>query len=189
MMNPTSVDWPALDRIHSIVFDFDGVFTDNKVLVDQDGREAVVCSRGDGLGIDLLRALLARGQARVEVFILSKETNSVVKARARKLKLECVSSVSDKLSYLQTRFASARPEDKQPMSGLVYLGNDLNDLPVMRRCGFSVAPCDAHWRVREVASVVLGSRGGEGFVREFVERFFKLDDISMEEIEQLLGGA
>ena len=74
-----AVDWP--DPVALVVFDFDGVMTDNRVLVFSDGTEAVMCHRGDGLGIDRLR------EAEVPMLILSTETNPVVAARARKLKL------------------------------------------------------------------------------------------------------
>lgn len=186
MTSNRSIQWPSPQAIHTIVFDFDGVFTDNKVQVDQDGREAVACSRADGLGIDILRAMQGRGTLHAEIFILSKEINPVVKARARKLKLECVSSIDDKLGYLENHFSEKRPQDKHPMGGLIYLGNDLNDLPVMRRAGFSVAPADAHPRIQEIASVVLDCRGGEGFVRSFIETFLGVDRLSVDELEMLI---
>ncbi len=81
--------FPALAAIHTVAFDFDGVFTDNKVWVDQDGRESVRCDRGDGLAFDLVRAFQKRGKLNAEFFILSKEPNPVVLGRARKLKLDC----------------------------------------------------------------------------------------------------
>ena len=77
-------------------------------------------------------------------------------------------------------------DDSRPLAGLVYLGNDLNDLPIMRRAGFTVAPADAHWRVKEQASVVLQSKGGRGFVREFIERLLGIETMSLEEIDVLI---
>ena len=82
---------PPLANIHTVVFDFDGVFTDNKVWVDQDGRESVRCDRGDGLAFDLLRNFKSKKKFDAEFFILSKETNAVVLARAKKLKLALTS--------------------------------------------------------------------------------------------------
>ena len=78
-----------LDAVTFVVFDFDGVFTDNRVLVMEDGREAVFCSRADGLG---LQALVRSG---VGCLVLSTETNPVVSARAAKLGLECVQGLGD----------------------------------------------------------------------------------------------
>ncbi len=57
---------PALETIHTVVFDFDGVFTDNKVWVDQDGRESVRCDRADGLALDLVPAFQRQGKLQAE---------------------------------------------------------------------------------------------------------------------------
>ena len=131
---------PYWKDVHTIVFDFDGVFTDNKVWVDQNGVESVRCDRGDGLGFDLLRAFIKANNWALNYFILSKEKNPVVSVRAEKIQIDCVQSMSNKADYL------ANYLDKNNLSaeGLVYLGNDLNDLPAMLNAGFSVAPSDAH---------------------------------------------
>jgi YrbI family 3-deoxy-D-manno-octulosonate 8-phosphate phosphatase len=178
--------WPALRTIHTIAFDFDGVFTDNKVYVAHDGAELVRCDRGDGLGIDLLRAAVERGKLRADVFVLTKERNPVTQARAAKLKLACHHGCDDKLEFIAARLRKSRAADPQPFAGLVYLGNDLNDLPVVLRAGFSVAPADAHARVREAASVVLPQPGGAGFVRAFVERLLDIDHMTNEELHELV---
>jgi len=120
-----------IHTIHTIIFDFDGVFTDNKVLVAEDGSEAVVCSRADGLGLDLLRAFVASCGWTGSYFILSKETNPVVLKRASKLKLECKVSIKNKLEFVNKYFSENLPFNSEPFSGLVFIGNDLNDLPVM----------------------------------------------------------
>lgn len=178
--------WPALSAIHTIVFDFDGVFTDNKVYVSQDGAELVRCDRADGLGINLLQAACARGKLRTEVFILSKERNAVTSARAEKLRLTCHQGCDDKLGFVSTHLARSRPGNAEPFAGLIYVGNDLNDLPLVERAGFSVAPADAHERVRAAASAVLEQAGGEGFVRAFVERLLDLEKMTTKEIHELV---
>jgi N-acylneuraminate cytidylyltransferase len=180
------VRWPPLERIHTIAFDFDGVFTDNAVFVGADGAELVRCSRADGLGIDMLRAAVARGLLRAELFILSKEKHPVVQARARKLKLDCHHGYDDKLEFMRQRLGG-KPGAGGAFAGLVYLGNDLNDLPLIERAGFSVAPADAHARVGKAASVVLPQRGGEGFVRAFVERLLDVESMTAEDFQQLLS--
>lgn len=182
----TGGSWPALETIHTIAFDFDGVFTDNKVYVGQDGTELVRCDRGDGLGIDLLRAAQSRGMLAADVFVLSKERNPVTEARTRKLRLACHAGCDDKLEFIEQRLRGSRPKDARPLAGLVYVGNDLNDLPVMLRAGFSVAPADAHERVRQVASVVLPQAGGNGFVRAFVERLLDIEHMTTEELNELV---
>ena len=170
-----------------MVFDFDGVFTDNKVWVDQDGRESVRCDRGDGLAFDLLRSFKRQGKFDAEFFILSKETNFVVLARAKKLKLTCEHGVSDKLDFMKDYLARRGLGRSNPFDGLVYLGNDLNDLPVMRRAGFAVAPEDAHPMVCDVAHLVMPQRGGEGFVRAFIELLLGIKYLSREEIDELIS--
>lgn len=178
---------PALETIHTIAFDFDGVLTDNKVWVDQDGRESVRCDRSDGLAFDLVRAFKRQGKLDAEFFVLSKETNPVVLERTRKLQLSCHHCVGDKLAfmkeYLENRFASRHDR----FSGLVYLGNDLNDLPLMRHAGYAVAPEDAHPLVRKISHLVIQRRSGEGFVRAFVEQLLGLDKLNEDQIDELIS--
>ena len=179
--------FPGLEAVHTVAFDFDGVFTDNKVWVDQDGRESVRCDRGDGLAFDLVRAFKKRGMLNAEFFILSKEKNPVVLARANKLGLDCRYGICDKLMFMREYLANRLPSSANVFSGLVYLGNDLNDLPLMRHAGYSVAPADGHPKVLEVAHLVLEQRGGEGFVRAFIERFLGVNQLTNEEIDELVS--
>jgi len=79
-----------MPEINLLILDFDGVLTDNKVYVFEDGREAVVCHRGDGWGIRMLQSV------GIEVIILSTETNAVVSARAEKLNVTAVRVVKIK---------------------------------------------------------------------------------------------
>lgn len=178
---------PPLKDIHTVAFDFDGVFTDNKVWVDQDGRESVRCDRGDGLAFDFIRAFQRKAKLDVEFFILSKESNSVVLARAKKLKLVCHHGVSDKLNFMIQYLNNKLPNHTDPFSGLIYLGNDLNDLPLMRRAGYAVAPSDAHPLVRKIAHLTLEQCGGEGFVRTFIEQLLGITQLSREEIDELIS--
>ena len=185
-MSHHSSTLPLPDAVHTIIMDFDGVFTDNKVYVDQNGMESVRCDRGDGLAFDLVRTVTRRGELDVAFFILSKEPNPVVMARAAKLGITCFQGVDNKLDYLNSMFAESRPSDKIPLSGVIYLGNDLNDLPTMRRVGFSVAPADAHPMVKDVASLVLAETGGNGFVRAFIEKFLNIHQMTQEKIDELI---
>lgn len=165
-----------IDNIHTIVFDFDGVFTDNKVYVSETGLELVRCDRGDGLAINMLQSACKTED--VDMFILSTEANSVVLARAKKLKLECIHGSNNKLAHLKERLSSRFNNDSEALSGVVYLGNDLNDFEVMQAVGYSYAPTDAHEKIKSIATQVLPKKGGEGFVREFVERFFWVSEES-----------
>lgn len=147
------------EKIEMVVFDFDGVFTDNKVLTLQDGREAVVCDRSDGLGIQLLK------QAAIPMLILSTEENPVVRARASKLKLNVEFGCKNKEKFL-TEFCIKNNIDLQHV---IYMGNDVNDLNAMKLVGFSVAPYDAHPKIKKIANRVLYQKGGDGAVREFCD--------------------
>lgn len=183
---PSKRAWPRIEDVHTIVFDFDGIFTDNKVYIADDGSELVRCDRADGLGIDLLRAYGRRRRRVLDILILSRERNRVVQARARKLGLRSRRAVVDKLSFLQNYLRRRHPAVSDPFAGLLYAGNDLNDLPLIARAGFSVAPADAHPLVRQTANAVLPIRGGEGFVRGVVERLLGVSTMSAEEIYELV---
>lgn len=148
------------DRIDALVFDFDGVFTDDRVFVDQDGGESVACSRSDGMGIELLR------NAGVPMLVLSKEQNSVVARRCEKLKLEHFHGEDLKLPKLQSWLLDHGFDPAH----VVYVGNDINDLEPMAAVGCSVAPADAHPRVLAAASIVLNAKGGRGAIRELADR-------------------
>lgn len=147
-----------------VCFDFDGVFTDNLVTVTEDGREAVVCNRSDGMGLAALK------QTGVPVCVLSTEKNPVVTARCAKLGLECIQGLGDKLKALQ-EVASAHSAD---LRNTVYVGNDCNDVTCMEAVGCGVAVADSHTSALSVANVVLKSRGGAGAVREVCDALVDL---------------
>ena len=147
---------PLIRRPSAVIFDFDGVFTDNKVYVFDDGREAVACNRSDGLGIGLLH------RTGLPLLVLSAEKNPVVAARCRKLTLECIQGVKDKLPALQKWLA----DRKLNIQHAVYVGNDVNDLECMAAVGFPIAVADAYPQIKAVAKLVLKAPGGNGAVRE-----------------------
>ncbi len=169
-----------IKKVHSIVFDFDGVFTDNCVYVDQFGVENVKCNRGDGLGIDLLRKFIAINSLNIDLFILSKEKNEVVKKRASKLKIKCINGVDNKYDFLVKKITNKFPNQslEKISEGLIYLGNDINDIRVMNLAGYSVAPSDAHEKIKEIASLVINRRGGDQFVRSFIEILINLENMT-----------
>ena len=154
---------PPIGRVRLLVLDFDGVMTDDRVFVDQDGREAVFCHRGDGLGIGLLR------QAGIEVVVLSTETNPVVGARCRKLGLEFVQGCADKLVALKA-LAVRKGIDREEIG---YVGNDVNDLGCLRWVGLPLAVANAVAEVRRAARYVSVAPGGFGAVREICDRLFE----------------
>lgn len=151
------------EKIDLVVFDFDGVFTDNKVYTAQDGTEAVICDRGDGLGIEMLR------KAGIPMFILSKETNPVVSARAAKLQVDVHASCDNKEFFLKQHFA----DNQIDPANVIYMGNDMNDFDAMQYVGFSVAPANSHPDIIRIASLVLKKNGGDGAVRSLSELILK----------------
>lgn len=142
--------------VRALVYDFDGVLTDNRVLVNERGEEAVFCNRSDGLAIGMFRRI------GVPQFILSTETNSVVQRRADKLKLPCVQGSADKRASI-LELARTHGLD---LARTLYVGNDVNDLPAMEECGMRACPADAHPDVRRAVDIVTTARGGEGVIRE-----------------------
>lgn len=149
--------------IQAIVFDFDGVFTDNRVMVDENGTEIVRCHRGDGLGIKWLR------DRKIPLLILSTETNPVVAMRARKLAVECLYGVVDKKQALIDYCAKMKMDIRK----VIYVGNDQNDLEAMKAAGYGIAPKDAHREIRRIAKYILAHKGGAGAVKELAEKLMK----------------
>ena len=147
--------------IRLVAFDFDGVFTDNMVYVFEDGREAVRCTRSDGIGLGKLRAL---GLATV---IISTETNPVVTARSRKLTIRCVQSCADKRAALDELAA----EMGLSLEQVAFVGNDVNDLPCLTCVGLPIVVRDAHPDVVPYALYRTGAPGGHGAVREVCDLF------------------
>jgi 3-deoxy-D-manno-octulosonate 8-phosphate phosphatase (KDO 8-P phosphatase) len=152
-MRVTSKDLDAL------LFDFDGVLTDNRVLVFSDGTEAVVCNRADGLAFDHFRAV------GLPAFIVSTETNPVVRARGAKLQVPVLDSVTDKAAAVRELCTA---NDFAP-ERLMFVGNDINDIPAMEIVGYPVAVADAHPAAIAAARHVLARNGGEGIARELME--------------------
>jgi 3-deoxy-D-manno-octulosonate 8-phosphate phosphatase (KDO 8-P phosphatase) len=138
-----------------IVYDFDGVLTDNRVLVHQDGTEAVFCNRSDGWWMKELRKL------GIDQVILSTETNPVVAARARKLQLQAHQGLDDKAAGLRKLLA----EKELDPAHVAYVGNDMNDYECLRMVGYPLCPSDSHPEVLRAAKLVIPCRGGEGIAR------------------------
>ncbi|WP_425830319.1 cytidylyltransferase domain-containing protein [Streptomyces fractus] len=147
---------PSKEDIDAVVIDFDGTQTDDKVLIDSEGREFVTVHRGDGLGIAALR------RSGLELLILSTEVNPVVAARARKLKIPVLHGIDRKDLALKQwcEEQGIAPER------VLYVGNDVNDLPCFALAGWPVAVASAHDVVRGAARAVTTVPGGEGAIRE-----------------------
>ena len=168
MSAPDSLSFrDRLRAVRLVVFDFDGVMTDNHVHIGEDGREFVTCSRGDGMGISLLRA------AGVPAMILSTEVNPVVMAWARKLKIDCLHGLDDKGAALE-RVLTKRQIDP---AHVVYVGNDVNDRACLQLVGIPICVADAHASVVGLAVRLTVSRGGHGAVREVCDWILEARDL------------
>ena len=148
-----------------MVFDFDGVFTDNTVYIFEDGRESVVCNRADGIGIEILRKL------KIPMKIISTEQNSVVIERAKKLNLSVINNVSNKRNELE-KFSKLVGVG---VEYIAFVGNDINDYNVMKLCGYTVCPSDSHEVIKSISDIVLKTAGGKGVVRELLEHTLNIN--------------
>lgn len=146
-------------KIKFIGFDFDGVFTDNSVYVDGDGRETVRCYRSDGLGIKKLKKI------GIKAAVISSEPNNVVQVRCEKLNLACYHGIKDKL----IQFKQIVSKHHISMEQAAFVGNDINDLPVMSHVGFPIAVADAYPEVKQISCWITGKPGGYGAVREICD--------------------
>jgi len=161
---------PLPEKVDLVVLDFDGVLTDNRVWVDGNGGELIAAHRGDGWGLALIRE---RG---VEAIVLSSETDPVVAARCQKLGIPVIQGLTDKAEILQ-KLIEERGFDP---AHVIYLGNDVNDLPCFPLVACAVVVADAHPQAQAGADMVLQRPGGFGAVRELcdllLERFNEEDD-------------
>ncbi|MCH7786494.1 MAG: HAD hydrolase family protein [Chloroflexi bacterium] len=143
-------------KIELIAFDFDGVLTDNKVLTLQDGSEGIIANRSDGLAIGELKKM------NLPMVIISTEENDVVKARARKLQLPVLNGIKDKKIELENYCN----EHHIALENTIFIGNDINDLEVMRSVGWPLSPHDANEKVKNISRIILSCNGGDGVIRE-----------------------
>jgi len=155
--------------IELFIFDFDGVMTNNNVYIDAKGNELVQCNRSDGLAFDALRKLNKKS------YIISTETNAVVDARAKKLKIEALTGVSDKEKVIKN-IAILKNFD---LNKIFYVGNDLNDYLAIKLCGYTACPSNSHSLICKNVNYVLKKKGGEGVVLEILEDIFNIDLIKL----------
>jgi YrbI family 3-deoxy-D-manno-octulosonate 8-phosphate phosphatase len=156
---------PMPEKIDLIICDFDGVITDNRVWVDQDGRETVAAYRSDSVRVKDLRAV------GIDVMILSSEPNRVVEARARKMGVEAIHGIAlhDKGRVMR----EVLEQKKIKAENVIFVGNDINDLSCFEVAGWSVAVADAYPEVIRAADFVLSKPGGHGALRELSDLLLK----------------
>ena len=148
-----------LSSIKAIAFDFDGVFTDNRVYVAQSGEEMVACDRSDGMGISMLR------KTGIPLVIISTEKNPVVAIRGAKLQVEVLQGIEDKLPTLSNWAAC----HDIALSDVAFVGNDINDVECLAGAGLGVVVADAYPVAAAAADMQLSRDGGRGAVREIAD--------------------
>ena len=148
-----------LSNIKLIIYDFDGVMTDNKVYVDQNGNEMVQVSRADGLGVSEIKKL------DIKQVIISTEKNPVVLMRAKKLGINCFHGIDNK----KVQVISYCEKNNIDLDDVVYIGNDINDKEAMGIVGKIFCPSDAHPEIKKISNHILKTVGGSGVIREFFE--------------------
>ena len=158
-----------LVEIKAIAFDFDGVFTDNRVYVMQTGEEAVVCDRSDGMGISMLR------KAGIPLVIISTEKNPVVAVRAAKLNIDVLQGIENKLPVLSQWAA----ENQLSIEQVAFIGNDINDVDCLNAVGLGIAVADAYPIAVDAADYVLTKNGGQGAVREIADLWLSANSVSI----------
>jgi YrbI family 3-deoxy-D-manno-octulosonate 8-phosphate phosphatase len=148
-----------IDKIKLIIYDFDGVMTNNKVYVDQSGNETVQVNRADGLAIFKIKKL------GISQTIISSELNPVVSVRASKLGIPCLQGINNKkdsvLKYCK--------ENDIDIKKVAYVGNDINDKDAMEISGLTFCPSDGHKSIKEISDHILKAKGGNGVIRELLD--------------------
>jgi 3-deoxy-D-manno-octulosonate 8-phosphate phosphatase (KDO 8-P phosphatase) len=168
-----------MKNIKLIVFDVDGVLTDGKLYIGSDGEEYKAFHTQDGMGISLAR------YTGVKTAIITGRKSEAVTKRAKELKFDYVhQGIHDKLSILKEMAA----EMEISMEEVCYIGDDINDLPILREVGFAAAPSNAVPLVKEQVHFVAPSKGGEGAVREIIEEILQQSDEYAQLIEDFLSG-
>ena len=151
-------------RIKLLLMDCDGVLTDGRIWVLESGEDQKTFHTRDGLGIELLhRAGLKSG-------IISGRVSGAVERRARGLGMSFIwQGREDKLQAFADTLSQAGVTNEQ----VAFVGDDLNDIPLMLQSGLAIAVADAAVETREHAHYVTTARGGHGAIREVVELILK----------------
>lgn len=149
-------EYSFLSNVKLLIYDCDGVMTDNKVIVDENGKEHSTFNRGDGLGIKYIQEM------NIKQIVISTESNPIVKKRCEKLDLFAIYSIMDKKEALKKYCTSEKIDPKSAM----FIGNDINDLSAMRYVGYCGCPADAEPEIMSICDWISSKKGGEGVIRE-----------------------
>jgi len=154
-----------LKKIKCIMLDVDGVLTDGKIIVGTDGVEYKNFSVKDGVAIYIAE------KAGLEFAIISGRYSKINETRAKEFRIKYIyQDLSNKLEPYEKIKIELNLKDEE----ICFIGDDLIDIPVMQKCGFSAAPNDACKEVKKVSDFICKKNGGEGCVREIIEILLKI---------------
>jgi len=149
-----------LKKTRLAIFDIDGVFTDGSVYLDEQGKELLRFSRIDGKGIELLK------NAGVDIAVITSEYSKIVEERMKKLKIDYVYiGRKDKVMVYESLKEKFSLTDDE----IAYCGDDINDMDIIEKVGFTACPKNAVAAVKQKCHYVSPCRGGAGFVREICD--------------------
>ena len=155
-----------LNNVKLLVTDVDGVLTDCGMYYTEKGDEIKKFNTRDGMGFQLLR------EKGIKTAIITKENTTIVKNRAKKLKIdEVYQGIEDKLIALE----DLRKKYNLDYSEIAYVGDDINDIAVLKMVGFSFCPNDAVDEVKDICDYILHNRGGSGIIRNIYDLIKKID--------------
>lgn len=164
-------------NIKAIIFDVDGVLTDGGIIYDNAGMEFKRFNVKDGQIIKYLK------QAGILTGVITGRDSPVVRNRCEELKIDKhYHGVKNKIEVYEKLKSKWSLNDEE----IAYIGDDINDLPVLTRCGLSSTPADGHVKVRERVDLVLHSRGGEGALRELADMVLEAKGLYEEIIKELI---
>lgn len=168
-------------KIHTLIFDVDGVLTDSGVLILEDGKLLRRMNVRDGYALKLAV------QNDLRVAIITGGKSSGVTERLKNLGITDIYSGADNKIDKYEEFLLLNDLTSQDEEGILYMGDDLPDYEVMRRVGLPVCPQDAAPEIINLARYVSPQKGGAGCVRDVIEKILKLQGKWMKEPESLLG--
>jgi YrbI family 3-deoxy-D-manno-octulosonate 8-phosphate phosphatase len=121
----------------------------------------VRCNRSDGLAIEILK------KKKIEIIVISKETNKVVNSRCKKLKIPCIQGIDKKLEILKKEIEKRNIDSNETC----FIGNDINDIECIKYAGLGIAVSDAYPEVKENSDFITETKGGDGVIRELLNYF------------------
>lgn len=149
-----------LKKIKLVILDVDGVLTDGSIIIGSDKTEYKKFNVKDGMGISLAKFY------GLKIAIITGRNSEVVNIRSNELNIEYVfQGISDKESLLSELLEQLEIKKEN----VCFIGDDINDIPIMKKVGYSVAPSDATDIVKSYVDAVTIHRGGQGSVREVID--------------------